>query len=116
MWFKERKKKMEFIQNFVPTSKAQLLQVAMYYNKGNLEKAQEFVDYYARNLELPDFDPIQPTFIQQIKGNASDLFSWVKSNQSDIVQGYQFIQSIIKNKGEIPMIVSAEEPLPSIND
>ena len=86
------------------------------FDHPDIEKAQEFVDYYARNLDLPDFDPIQPTFIQQIRGNASDLFSWVKENQSDIVQGYQFIQSIIKNRGEIPLMVSAEEALPSINE
>ena len=119
MWFnKEKKKKMEFIQNFVPTSKAQLIQVAMYMNKGNVEKAQEFVDFYAKNLDLPDFDPIQPTFMQQFKANASGFFSWVKENQGDLLQGYQLIQSIIKNKGAIPNIetIVAEEPLPPINE
>lgn len=115
MWLnnKERKKKMEFIQNYVPTSKAQLVQVAMWYHKGNVEKAQEMVDFYAKNLDLPDFDPVQPTIIQQVKGGASDLFSWIKNNQSDIVQGYNFIQSIIRNKGVAP---SVEEPLPPINE
>ena len=101
---------MEFIQNFVPTSKAQLLQVAMYLNGGDIKKAQEFVDFYAKNLELPDFDPVAPTFIQQVKG----FFSWAKENQGDIVQGYQLIQGIIKNKGELPLI-DASEPLPPIN-
>ena len=117
LWFnrKERKKKMEFIQNYVPTSKAQLIQVAMYMNKGDVQKAQEFVDFYAKNLDLPDFDPITPTFMQQVKGGASELYSWIKENQGDIVQGYQFIQSIIKNKGVVPTI-EAETPLPPIND
>ena len=92
---------MEFIQNYVPTSKAQLIQVAMMYNKGDLQKAQEMFDFYAKNLDLPDFDPIAPTFMQQFKANASGLFSWIKENQSDIVQGYQFIQSVIKNRGAI---------------
>ena len=110
--FREKRKKMEFIQNYVPTSKAQLLQVAMFYNKGNLEKAQEMFDFYSKNLELPDFDPIQPTFIQQVKGSATDLFSWIRENQSDIVQGYQFIQSVVRNKGAIPVA----EPLPPINE
>ena len=115
-WFKEKKRKMEFIQNYVPTSKAQLLQVAMYMNKGNIEKAQEMYDFYARNLDLPDFDPVTPTFIQQMKSSASDLFSWIKSNQGDIVNGYQFIQSIIANKGALPQITEDPvEPLPDIN-
>ena len=122
LWFnrKERKKKMEFIQNYVPTSKAQLIQVAMYMNKGDVQKAQEFVDFYAKNLDLPDFDPIAPTFMQQVKGGASELFTWLKENQGDIVQGYQFIQSIIKNRGEVPSFASdnspAGDPLPPINE
>lgn len=107
---------MEFIQNFVPTSKAQLLQVAMYLNGGDIKKAQEFVDFYAKNLELPDFDPIAPTLMQQLKSGASGFFSWVKENQSDLVQGYQLIQGIIQNKGVLPITPSASEPLPSIND
>ena len=114
LWFKN-KKKMEFIQNFVPTSKAQLIQVAMYMNNGNVQKAQEFVDFYAKNLDLPDFDPITPTLMQQIKSGASDIFSWVKENQGDLVQGYQFIQSIIKNKGVVPTDVPTS-PLPNINE
>ena len=116
MWFNsQRKKKMEFIQNYVPTSKAQLLQVAMYMNKGDITKAQEFFDFYSKNLNLPDFDPIAPTFIQQVKGSASELYTWIKENQSDLVQGYQFIQNIIQNRGAI-VPTDTVEPLPPINE
>lgn len=107
---------MEFIQNYVPTSKAQLLQVAMYMNKGDIQKAQEFFDFYSKNINLPDFDPIAPTFMQQFRANASGVFSWIKENQGDLVQGYQFILAIIKNKGELPIAPIAEEPLQSINE
>ena len=110
---KEIKKKMEFIQNYVPTSKAQLLQVAMYMNKGDIQKAQEFFDFYSRNLNLPDFDPIEPTFMQQMKTGMSDLYSWIKDNQDDILQGYQLIHGIIRNRGELPVEGS---PLPDINE
>lgn len=106
---------MAFIQNFVPTSKANLLQVAMYLNGNDVKKAQEFYDFYAKNLDLPDFDPVAPSFIEKVKSNASGIFSFVKENQGDIIQGYQFIQSIIKNRGELPMAPAAEAPLPSIN-
>ena len=108
---------MEFIQNYVPTSKAQLLQVAMYFNKGDIQKAQEMYDFYAKNLDLPDFDPIAPTFMHQVKSNAIDIFGWIKDNQGDIVQGYQLIYSIIKNKGALPIATdAAAEPLPPINE
>lgn len=120
LWFnkKERRKKMEFIRDYVPTSKAQLIQVAMMYNKGDLEKAQEMFDFYAKNLDLPDFDPIAPTFMQQFKSNANGIFSWIKENQGDIVKGYQFIQTVIQNKGVIPTLATEEsaEPLPPINE
>jgi len=118
LWFnKEKKKKMEFIQNYVPTSKAQLLQVAMYFNKGDLQKAQEMFDFYAKNLQLPDFDPVAPTFMQQVRSNAVDLFSWIKENQEDIVNGYEFVRSIIANKGAIPPVAQeVSEPLPPINE
>ena len=116
LWFnKEKRKKMEFIQNYVPTSKAQLIQVAMWYHKGDVQKAQEMVDFYTKNMELPDFDPVAPTFLQQIRGNFSDLYSWIKENQQDLVQGYQFIQSIIKNKGDIISLEAPSEPIQSIN-
>ena len=116
LWFnKEKNKKMEFIQSYIPTSKAQLIQVAMWYHKGDIQKAQEMVDFYTKNMELPDFDPIAPTFMQQLKGSASELYTWIKENQSDIVQGYQFIQSVIKNKGEI-VSVADSEPLSPINE
>lgn len=120
LWFgKEKRKKMEFIQNFVPTSKAQLLQVAMFLNKGDIQKAQEMYDFYAKNLDLPDFDPLTPTFMQQMRRNAGDIFSWIKANQGDLVQGYQMIYSIIKNKGALPVgepTGTVVEPLPPINE
>jgi hypothetical protein len=109
---------MEFIQNYIPTSKAQLIQVAMMYNNGDLKKAQDMFDFYAKNLDLPDFDPIAPTFMQQVKTGASDLFSWIKDNQGDIVNGYQFLRSVISNKGDltVPDGLPVEEPLAPINE
>lgn len=110
---------MEFIQNYVPTSKAQLIQVAMWYHKGDVGKAQDMVDFYTKNMSLPDFDPVQPTFMQQIRGNISDLYVWVKENQGDLVQAYDFIRSVIANKGALPGIgaeAPAGDPLPDINE
>lgn len=111
---------MDVLKNFVPTSKAQLIQVAMYMNKGDVAKAQEFFDFYSKNLNLPDFEPQPQSFMEQVKENANGLFTWIKENQGDIVQGYQFIQSIIKNRGEVPGFASdgspAGDPLPPINE
>lgn len=121
LWFnsKEKRKKMEFIQNFVPTSKAQLIQVAMWFYKNDIQKAQEMVDFYTKNLQLPDFDPVAPTFMQQMKGGLSDFYTFIKENQEDLLQGYQFIHGLIKNRGEMPFeatVEKATESLPPINE
>ena len=107
---------MEFIQSYVPTSKAQLIQVAMYFNGGDLKKAQEMFDFYAKNLDLPDFDPIAPSLMQQVTSGASNLFEWVKANRGDIIQGVQFVQGVIQNKGFFPTVATAAEELPPINE
>jgi len=110
---------MEFIQNYVPTSKAQLIQVAMMYNKGDLHKAQEMFDFYAKNLDLPDFDPIAPSFMQQVKREASELFAFIRDNKDDLAQGYELIRSAIVNRGALPVgeaAGAATEALPPINE
>lgn len=109
---------MEFIQSYIPTSKAQLIQVAMWYHKGDVQKAQEMVDFYTKNMNLPDIDPVQPTLMQRIKDGATGLYGFIKENQEELVQGYQLIYSIIQNKGALPSLASAEteEALPPINE
>lgn len=118
IWFnKERKIKMDFIQNFRPTSKIQLLQVCQWYHNGDVKKAQEMFDYYAKNIDLPDFDPVAPSTMEQVKTMAGGLYNWIKENQNEIATGYQFISTIIQNKGILPKIAeTAEEALPSINE
>lgn len=120
IWFNnEKRKKMEFIQHYIPTSKAQLLQVAMYMSGGDTQKAQELFDFYNKNLNLPDFDPVPPTFFQQARDTAGGLMAWIKENQNEIVNGYQFISTLIQNRGILPTAATAaeeaEEPLEDIN-
>ena len=116
---KEKRKRMEFIQSYVPTSKAQLIQVAMMYCKGDLQKAQEMFDFYSKNLNLPDFDPVEPTFMQQVKQTAGGMYEWIKANQNEILNGYQLISTIIQNKGILPSLAAdaeeTAEELPDIN-
>lgn len=114
----EKKKKMEFVQNYVPTSKAQLLQVAMFFSGGDTKKAQEFFDFYNQNLSLPDFDPVAPTWQQNTANTVNGIMDWLKNNQETLVQGYQFVQTIIANRGALPSVpvAAAEEALAPINE
>ena len=113
LWFGKNKKRMEFIEGFVPTSKVQLLRFCFTYHNGDVKKAKEMYDYFSNGIELPDRDPVPPTIFDKIKAGASFL----KENQNDLIQGYNLIQSIIKNKGAIPIPESTQaEPLPPINE
>jgi len=120
MWFnQEKKKKMEFVQSFVPTSKAQLLQVAMYFSGGDTKKAQEFFDFYNKNLNLPDFEPVAPTWKENTANAVNGIIAWLKENQDTLAQGYSFIQSVVANRGILPSVATAAEEtveaLPEIN-
>lgn len=109
---------MDFIQSFRPTSKAQLLQVALWYHKGDINKAQEMVDYYTKNIDLPDYDPVQPNWMDNSKAAVNGIITWVKENQDTLAQGYEFIRQVMQNKGTLPPITpaSAPPPLPPINE
>ena len=112
---------MEFLQQFRPTSKVHLKQVCQWYCNGDLKKAQEMYDFYAKDIDLPDFDPVPPTWQKQVKDGANGLMEWIKANQNTLSQGYEIIRQIIANKGKLPPIVSEtedvveSEPIPSIN-
>lgn len=122
-WFnRKNKERMDFITNFKPTSKVQLKQACQWYCNGDFKKAQEMYDFYAKDIDLPDFDPIPPTWQQQVKDGANGLLGWFKENQNTLSQGYELIRQLIVNKGQLPAIVSdaeeieeSAEPIPSIN-
>ena len=113
---------MEILQDFRPTSKIQLKQFCQWYHNGDIKKAQELYEYYVKDIDLPDFDPVPPTWQQQFKDNANGFMSWVKENQNTLTQGYEFFRQIIANKGKLPTLaveaeeeIASEEPIPTIN-
>ena len=110
---KEKEQRMNFLQNFTPTSKMQLLQVCMWYNKGDTKKAQEMFDFYANNVTLPDVEPIPPTWQQNTANTVNSFLSWFKENQDTLVQGYDFIRSVIAKRNALPEPVT---PIPPINE
>lgn len=119
MFNREKRKRMELLQDFRPTSKIQLKQFCQWFYGGDIKKAQELYEYYAKDIELPDFDPVPPSWQQQVKDNANGFMSWLKENQGTLTQWYDFVRQIIANKGVLPNIAeTAEEvaaPLEDIN-
>jgi len=112
IWSREKKKKMEAIQNWMPQSKAELLQMALWFHKGNIAEAQKMVDYYAKNIELPDVTPVPPKFIDNAKATVNDTLGWIRENQDTISQVVDFVRGII-SKRVAPH--SNTTPLPPIN-
>lgn len=120
---KQKRERIELLQNFCPTSKIQLKQFCQWYYNGDIKKAQELYEYYSKDIELPDFDPVSPTWQQQVKDNANGFMSWIKDNQNTLLQGYEFIRQLIANKGILPTLADdveetaevAEETIPTIN-
>lgn len=105
------------IQAIRPTSKATLKIQCLFACKGDIDESNKLYDYFAKDMpELPDYDPVQPTWMDNTKETVNGLMGWFKENQDALAQGYQFIQSVIKNRGALPVEPPTETPLPQIND
>lgn len=109
---RKKRKKMEAIQNWMPQSKAELLQMALWFNNGNIGEAQKMVDYYAKNIELPDVAPVPPKFLDKATASVNGALGWVKENQETIAQVVDFVRGIVTKKG---VAAGAGTPLPPIN-
>lgn len=117
-WF-NNKKRLEMISAIRPTSKATLKIQCLFACKGNIDEAMKLYDFFARDMPgLPDYDPAQPTWIDNTKETVNGIIGWLSDNKETLTEAYQFIQQIIANKGALPSItpdMPAPEPLPEIN-
>ena len=117
-WFTNKKKKLEMVQAIRPTSKATLKIQCLFACKGDIDEAGRLYDYFAKDMpELPDYDPVQPTWIDNTKDTVNGIMGWMKENQDTLAQGYEFIRSIVQNRSLPPVAPTAETaPLPPINE
>lgn len=101
------------IQAIRPTSKATLKIQCLFACKGDISESSKLYDYFAKDMpELPDYDPIQPTWVDNTRDTLNGLMAWIKDNQDTLAQGYDFIRGVVQ-KRTLPPI---EEPLPPINE
>ena len=114
-WF-TNKEKLEMIQAIRPTSKATLKMQCLFACKGDIEESGRLYDYFAKDMpELPDYDPVPPTWIDNTKNMANGIVGWLGENKDTLAQAYDFIRQVIVNKGALPMTAPTES-LPPIND
>lgn len=82
------------MSSIVPTSKFDLKMQCIAIAKGNIDEADRLYEFLAGDLNIPDVTPPAPTLMQQIKETAGSFFGFVKENQGDFVQAYNYIQAI----------------------
>lgn len=106
------------IQAIRPTSKATLKMQCLFACKGDIAESTKLYDYFARDMpEFPDYDPIQPTWVDNTKETVNGLMGWLRENQGTLAQGYEFIRGIVQNRSLPPITPEAPAaPLPPINE
>lgn len=92
--FGRNKITMEKIKTIKPTSKLSLKMSCLAMADGDIEKAERIYDFFAKDMTLPDNDPVEPTTIDRIKTTAGELFSLYKENKDDIAQGIAMIRAL----------------------
>ena len=113
-WFTNKKKKLEMIQAIRPTSKATLKIQCLFACKGDIDEALKLYDYFAKDMpELPDYDPVQPTWVDNTKETVNGLMGWFKENQDTLAQGIDFVRGMMKGQVQPK---SNGSPLPPINE
>lgn len=115
MLFKRRTKiNKDMIQAIRPTSKATLKMQCMMICNGDVAKAKELYDFYIQDMdELPMFDPMQPTAMQQVKDGAVQTFAWLNENQQTIVNWVGFFKGLFNSQAV--SAAPAAPPVPPIN-
>ena len=117
LWFKNKTKRLEMMQGLRPTSKATLKMQCLMVCKGDIDEAEKLYDYFAKDMpELPDYDPIQPTWMDNTKDTVNGIMGWLRENQDTLAQSYEFIRSVVSKRELPPIAPDVAEPLPSIND
>ena len=101
-------------QGLRATSKSSLKLQCLFCAKGDLKEAKELYDFFASDMpDLPDYDPVPPTWQQNTAQTINGIMAWVKENGDTIQQASQFVQQVIANKGVIP--VTPEAPAPTVD-
>jgi len=111
---------MNMIADYRPTSKSSLKQFCLMTARGDVKQASELYDFMIKDMEdLPAFDPVPPTWVDNTKQAVGGFFDFIKENKEGFGQVYDIIRGIAAARGKnLPSIGGAEkvaEALPSIN-
>lgn len=94
------------------TSKDALKRSALFASSGDVKQAEEIYNFFAKDMpNMPDYDAIPPTFMEQAKSTIGGVLGWVDENQDKLVGYWNIIQQM-RGGGSIPP--SAPTNLPPI--
>lgn len=108
IWSNKIKITPDMMRAIKPTSKLSLKLSCLAISNGDVEKADKMYDYFAKDMELPDVDPIAPTTFQQVKDTAGTVFGWLKQNKDDVTQAVSYVQALRSGQ---PIISQPAAPL-----
>lgn len=111
----DTERKIKMVQEMKITSKVALKQYCLIATRCDVGEAQKLYDFLIKDMdELPMFDPIQPTWFDNTKRTAADIFGFIKENQDDIAKGIELMRGLIGKNGSIKNVAEATA-LPPIN-
>lgn len=63
--------------------------------QNDIDMMERMYEFYIKDMQnIPDFDAVPPTMMQQVKQSVGELFGWADANQDKIIGAYNMIQSI----------------------
>lgn len=96
-----------------PSSKMALKMSCLQTSNGDVKKAQELYAFLSEGMEsMPEYPIQKPSFMQQAQQTVGGIFGWVKDNQNDLMQAWNFIQSMRGGQPiGAPPVVQAAAPV-----
>jgi hypothetical protein len=102
------------------TSKDALKRSLMQMYQGDVATMERMYDFYMKDMEnVPDFDPVPPSMMQQAKETLGGLFNWADANQDKLIGAYNLFRAMksgepIGNVGVAAAPVADIPPLPKL--
>ena len=73
----------------------------MAVSNGDLDKATKMYDFFAKDMDLPDTDPMPPSRFETIKNGVNEVGGLIKNNKDDIMDLANFVMGIIGKKAPV---------------
>ena len=95
------------------TSKLSLKLSCLAISNGDLDKATKMYDFFIKDMELPDVEPIPPTKFETIKHSVNEVSGMIKDNKDDLMDLVSFVMGIVGKKAPITSGGASIPPLPN---